>query len=106
LRASASADRYCAPADRREIFRSAPEHEFELALRLVELIQLEQRASERDVCGEVTGMDRQAGATGFNRLVDPPRTAELLSELREGNRRRILLDPASKVLDARRVGHR
>src|SRR5438552_2120668 len=36
-------------ANRREIFGSALENVFELALRLVELIQFEQRASERDV---------------------------------------------------------
>jgi hypothetical protein len=93
-------------ADGGEIFRSVLEDVFELALRRFELIQLEQRAAERDACGKIAGVYRETGAARLDRFFELTRPPEFLRELRKRNRRRILLDPASKVVDALIVGHR
>lgn len=51
-------------------------------------------------------MNCEAGAARIGRFLELLRAAELLGELRESDRRRIALDPASKIVDALRVGHR
>jgi hypothetical protein len=50
-------------------------------------------------------MERQAGAAGVDRVLILLRPPALFGELRKRNRRRILLDPASKVFNPRIVGH-
>jgi hypothetical protein len=50
----------------------------------------------------VDGEPRAAGVNGF---LMPPGAPELLRKLCKRNRRRVLLDPASKVFDPRVVGH-
>src|SRR2546428_9692133 len=92
-------------ANRGEILTRALEHQLELALRIVQLIQFEEGASERDASGEVGGGNLQAGAADVDRFLKLPGAPELLGELRKSNRRRILLDPASKVVDPRIVAH-
>jgi len=92
-------------ADRGEVFGSVLEDVFELALRLFELIQFEERASERDACGQVAGVSRETGAADFNGFFELAGAPEFFGELRKRNRRRILLDPAAKVVDARIVAH-
>jgi len=47
----------------------------------------------------------EACATDLNRFAALPRAPVLLGELGESDRRRILLDPASEIIDARAVGH-
>ena len=88
-----------------EVFGSVLEDVFELALRFFELIQFEERASECDACGQITRVNRETGAARLDRFFELASPPELLSELRKRNRRRILLDPASKVVDALIVGH-
>jgi hypothetical protein len=50
-------------------------------------------------------MNRETGAAGFDGLVELPRAAELLGELGKSDRRRIALNPASKILDPLIVRH-
>lgn len=50
-------------------------------------------------------MQPQAGAADFNRFRGIARTPELFGQLREGNRRRVSLDPTPKILDALAIGH-
>src|SRR5712691_10574540 len=92
-------------ANRGEIFARALEHQLELPLRIVQLIQFEEGASERDASGEVGGVNFEAGLADVDRLLELPGAPELLGELRKSNRRRILLDPASKVVDTSVVAH-
>ena len=87
-------------ADRGKIFRCAREHLVELALRLVELIQFEESPSERDPRGQVAGVNGEAGAADVDRLLALPGPSELFGELRKRNRRRIRLDPASKIFQS------
>ena len=54
---------------------------------------------------QIAWMDGEAGAAHLDRLGVLPGAAVLLGELRECNRRRVLLDPASEVLNTRIVGH-
>jgi hypothetical protein len=51
-------------------------------------------------------VDREAGAADVNGFLVLPCPPALLGQLREGDRRRILLDPASQIFDALVVGHR
>ena len=92
-------------ANRGEILARALEHQLELALRIVQLIQFEEGASERDASGEVGGVNLEAGAADVDGFLELPGAPELLGELRKSNRCRILLDPASKVVNARVVSH-
>ncbi len=50
-------------------------------------------------------MNGETGAAGCDRFVELTRAAVFLGELRESNRRRVLLDPASKVVNAGGRGH-
>ena len=89
-----------------KIFGCALDHHLQLPLGVVVLSELDERPSQRHAGRQVAGMKGQSGAAdldGFGVLPCPP---VLLGELRERDRRRILLDPASKVFDAGVVGHR
>ena len=48
------------------------EDRLELALRRIELAELEERAAERDAGREIAGMDGQAGAADVDRLLNCP----------------------------------
>jgi hypothetical protein len=50
-------------------------------------------------------MKRKAGPADLDRFLVVPVAAQFFAELREGDRRRILVDPASKVVNARGVAH-
>jgi hypothetical protein len=45
-------------------------------------------------------MNAEAGPAGVNRFLILARSPALFRELRKSNRRRILLDPASQIVDA------
>ena len=68
----------------------------QLGVRFVETSELDQRAAERDACGEIVGMICEAGAADADGLVVIAGAAALLGELRKSNRRRVRLDPASQ----------
>jgi hypothetical protein len=92
-------------AERGQVFRRAREDLMELRLRLIQLIQLEEGASEGDAGREVPGMDGEPCTADLDRFLKLVGAPALLGELRKSNRRRIPLDPASKVVNALSVGH-
>jgi len=92
-------------AYRREIFRSASQYQLQLGERVIELIELDEGAPERDARGEIARVDRETGAAGVDSFLTLPGAPQFFGELRKCNRRRILLDPASKIVDALVVGH-
>ena len=75
------------------------------AERGVELALVEQRAAERGASGGVFGVEGEAGPAGLDRLAEPAGAPEFLGEGGKSKRRRILLDPASQLLNARAVRH-
>jgi hypothetical protein len=92
-------------AARSDIVRRRLEDPLELGFRLFDTTELEERPAERDPGREVRGMLFEAGLRDPDRLrvfADPP---VFFGELRKSNRRRILLDPASKFLNPRIVVH-
>jgi hypothetical protein len=50
-------------------------------------------------------MDQQAGATDVDRVLPATGAPVFFGKLRKRNRRRILVDPASKFFNPRVVGH-
>ena len=78
---------------------------FELDRRLVVLSRLQQGSAKRDTRRQIRGVLGQTGAADADRLVELPGPAMLLRELRKSNRRRILLDPASKFFNPWIVRH-
>ena len=91
--------------NRCQVLGSGAEYPFELRLRRVELVNLEECPPERDARGKIPGMDGETGSAGVNRIFIQPGAAVLFGELRKRNRRRILLDPASKLFYAGIVRH-
>ena len=88
-----------------KIFRSALDHHLQLPLGVLVLAELDERPSQGDARRQIARMKGQSGVAdvdGFRILPCPP---VLLGELRERNRRRILLDPALKVFNPRIIGH-
>ena len=94
------------PADGGEVFRRALQDEIEGGLRLVEVIQLDQGAPERDAGGQVSGVNREAGPADLDRFLMLSSAPAFLGELREGDRRRIPVDPAPQIVNSVVVGHR
>ena len=95
----------CNSADRRQVFRRGFKNVFQLAERGVEVVHLEQRATERHASGKITGMDCEPGSAGFDRVFVAARPPVLFGELRKRNRRRVFYDPASEFFYAGIVGH-
>ena len=93
-------------ADRRKVLGRALEHNAQLLERVVGLVQLDERASERDASGEIAGMNGEAGAAHLDRFFVAAGAPAFFGELRKRNRRRILLDPASKIVNPLILGHR
>jgi hypothetical protein len=92
-------------ADRRQVFGSALQDLFELGECAVEIVQLNQRSPERHARGEITGVKLEARMADVDRLLKISGAAALLRQLREGDRRRVLLNPAPEILDAAVVRH-
>ena len=69
------------------------------------MIDLDEGAPERDARGEVAGVNLEARAADIDRFPELPGPPELFGELRKRDRRRVLLNPASKVLNPLVVGH-
>jgi len=92
-------------ADCREVLGRRAEHVIELLARRFELAGLEQRAPERDARGQVGRVPLKAGPARLDRFLGPAHAPELLRQRGEGYRRRVRLDPAPELFDARTVGH-
>ena len=90
-------------ADSGQIVGGCFDHVLEFGCGFVEPIDFEQRAAERDARREIRGMLLQTRPGNLDRLVVLADATMLFGELRKGNRRRILLDPASKFFNPRIV---
>ena len=75
------------------------QHELELGLRVVERVELDERPAQRHAGREISRVEIEAGAADVDRFVEPARAPAFLGQLRERNRRRVFLDPASKVVN-------
>jgi hypothetical protein len=92
-------------ANRREVVRRNAYDLLELVLRLVKLSGVKKRAPEGHTGGQIAGMLLQARTADADRLVVLSGAAISFRELCEGDRRRVVIDPASQFLDAWIVGH-
>ena len=89
----------------RQILRRAPQHARELHFRAVEIVGFEKGSTERYTCGKVPRVNGEPGAAdcdGVMKIAAPP---VLFPELRKSKRRRVLVDPAAKLVDATIVSH-
>ena len=89
------------PADRGEVLGREPEDVLELFPRVLVAADLDQRAPERDMRGQIGRMADQARRAGRDRLFEAPGAAEFLGERREGDGRRVRLDPAFELFNPR-----
>ena len=88
-----------------KVFGCALDHHLEFTPGVGVVSELDERPAQGDACRQIARMNGESGAAdadGFCVLPCPP---VLLRELRERDRRRILLDPASKVFNPRIVRH-
>ena len=92
-------------ANRRKVFRRGAQDVLEFLLGFVEAAELEQRAAERDVSGQIGRMPLNASLTSRDRFFEPSGPPVLFREGRKGDRRRVHLDPAFQFFNPRAVGH-
>ena len=85
--------------------RSCRENGRELDQGGVEVPTVDQCAAERGSRRSVFGVQGESGAADLDGLVQPTGTPELFGKGRKCERRRILVDPASQLLNARAVRH-
>ena len=81
------------------------EDQSELRLGLLEPAKLDEGSAERDPRRDVGRVLDQPGVAHADGLVEFPSPPVFLGELRKRNRRRILLDPASKFFNPWVVRH-
>ena len=93
------------PPDGGEILGGRRQHLFELGLCGLQFALFDEGTAQRDVGREVRRMVDEAGAARLDGLFDPARPAQCLGQLREGNRRRILFEPALEFVDAELFSH-
>ena len=84
-----------------QVIGGRKQHLLEFSFCLVEPAKLRQGAAERHVRGDIEGMLFEACAAKTHGLVIVTGAAMLFRELRKRNRRRILLNPASKFVNPR-----
>jgi hypothetical protein len=75
-------------------------HIFEFGARLRILLQFEQRPAERDARGKIHRVVFKPRAADADGLVVVARPPQLLGEGGERDRRRVFVNPASKLLNA------
>jgi len=92
-------------ANRRQVFRGALQHQLEFVLRFVELAHFQESPTERHAGGQVAGVQRQPSPARLDRFLRLSGPAVLFRQLGKRNRRRIPLDPASKVFNSMVVAH-
>ena len=88
-----------------QILGRALEHARQLGLRPIKVAEFDERASKGHAGGKVFGMKGEARAAGVNRFLESARAPALFGELGERNRRRVLLNPAPQIVNARIFGH-
>ena len=79
------------------------DHVLEFSRGFVEASHFDQRAPERHPRGQIGRMLVETGPGDFDGLFVLAGAAVLFGELRKRNRRRVLLDPASKFFNPRIV---
>ena len=92
-------------ANRGEVAGGRIEDECQLGEGVVKFIELDERAAERHPRRQVVRMMNEAGAADADRFFVRAGAPALFSELRKNNRRRVRLDPASKLENAWLVCH-
>jgi hypothetical protein len=95
----------CEITYRNEIVGGSVEHAQELGARIVEAPKFEQGPTECDPRRQIRGVLSQTGLAHPNGLFAVTGPPVFLRELRKRNRRRILQDPASKILNPRVIRH-
>ena len=91
--------------DRGEVVGGNLQHRLELGARFVEVLELYQRAPERDLRRQVPRMPLQpiaADLHGFDVVADP---AVLLGQLRKRDRRGVLVHPPAQLVDPPILAH-
>ena len=92
-------------ANRGEVFGSELQNIFELFPRVRKAADFNQRPAERDMSGEIGWMPDEAGRAGLDRFFKPSGATVFLRQRREGDRRRVRMDPALQLFYARTVRH-
>ena len=92
-------------ADGGEILRREAKDLFQLFLGLFVAADFDERPTERDARGQIRWMPLQARLTRRDSRFELPGATVFLGKSREGDRRRVHLDPASQFFDAGAFGH-
>jgi len=92
-------------ADRNQVIGSGIQDAQELGARLLEPAKLEESPSECDARGQKRRMLDEAGLANPDRFLAIAGAPVFLGKLRKRNRRRIPLNPASKVFNPWVVRH-
>ena len=87
---------------RGEVFRRLGDYELEFLAGRWQAGEVEQGAAEGDPGRQVTRVPGQAFLTDPHRLFGLAGAAVLFGQLREGNGRRVTLDPAAQFVDTGR----
>ena len=91
--------------NRRQIVGRRLDDELEFGRCLVKLPQFEQRAAQRDTGRQIRRVLNEAGPGHVDCVFQLTGAPMLFGQLRKRNRRRVPLDPASKVFNPRMVSH-
>jgi hypothetical protein len=92
-------------ADGSHIVWRCVEHSEKLGTGLLVAAQLEQGAAERHSRRQVSRVLGQTGLAHLDGFLAVTSAAVLFRKLRKSNRRRILVNPASKILNSRVIRH-
>jgi hypothetical protein len=95
----------CELADGNQVVRGGIQYAKELRPRFFEPTELEESPSERDTCRDIRGMLGKTGLANPDSFLAVASAPVLLGKLRKRNRRRIFLNPASKVFNPWVVRH-
>jgi hypothetical protein len=86
-------------ANGRQILRRRPQYLLEFGLCVRVLAKFEQRAAEGYSRREIRGMYEESGAADVHRFLKHAGSPVLFRELGKSNRRRVLLDPSSEIVE-------
>ena len=106
LRQVAAAPVHIAERTKRgKILRRTLQDGLEFVLCLIKLSEVQERPAERDPRGKITGMALEALPADVDGFLVPAEATAFFGKLCKCNRRRILFDPASKVVQSDVVRH-
>ena len=90
---------------RGKILRRTLQDGVEFVFCLIELSGVQERPAERDPRRKIPGMALETLPADVDRFLIPAEATAFFGKLRKRNRRRILFDPASKVVQSAVVRH-